>query len=244
MNKPEITLSVLIVEDEVPARELLLSFVSTRPELKVNGVAVDGTSAKQELLEKQYDLVFMDIDIPFLNGLEILEDLPRIPPIIFTTAYSHYAVDAFNLGAVDYLLKPYSLNRFDESVNRMIATIKSNPPESQQKQDFGIFVSEGVNHFLVPYSDIIYVSSHGKKTVLHTIKKEIQTSRLLKVIEFKLPKSRFVRVHKQFIVNMKFISHIQYYSSGQYLLYLKDGEESIIPVSRLYAPKLKEKFQF
>jgi DNA-binding LytR/AlgR family response regulator len=235
--------SVIIAEDELPARELLIDYLLTRPELKLCGVARNGEEALRKLTDEEFDLLLLDIQLPVFSGLEVLERLDDIPYVIFTTAYDQYAIRAFDFGAIDYLLKPFSLDRFNQSIDRFLAEKADNKPCAIRPHDFGLSFKENGKHYLVSYQDILYISSHAKHTVIHTEDKDFETSCILKEIELKLPADIFFRVHKQHILNIGFVSNIEYNIGGQYIAFLKDKDESSIPIGRLYAPALKERLK-
>ncbi len=238
------TYSVLIVEDEYPARELLIQYLLSRPELQLKGMAKDGAEAQAALSENEFDIVFMDINLPVQSGIAVVEglgELPRQPHVIFTTAYKEHALAAFDHKAVDYLLKPFTLDRFQQAVDRALIFLKSAPSEDSALKRHGIFVSENDRHCFVPYEKILYLSSHGKQTVVHTPGADYRTPRLLKKMESILPEQSFARIHKQFIVNVFQIDRLEYFMNGSYMLHLKDDDESL-PVSRTFAPSLKERF--
>lgn len=236
--------SVLIVEDEYPARELLIQYLLSRPELNLKGMARDGAEAETAISTGDYDIVFLDINLPVQSGIAVLEslsELPRQPHVIFTTAYKEHAMAAFDHQAIDYLLKPFTLDRFQQAVDRALVFLKGGASEESALKRHGIFVSENDRHCFVPYDKIMYLSSHGKQTVVHTFGADYRTPRLLKKMESILPEQSFARIHKQFIVNVFQINRLEYFMNGSYMLHLKDDEESL-PVSRTYAPGLKERF--
>lgn len=120
--------SVIMAEDELPARTLLTGFVKTRPELILQAVAKNGEEAVQSLSSAIYDLLLLDINLPVFSGIEVLEKITQIPYVIFTTAYSHYAVKAFEIGAIDYLHKPFSLERFNRAIDRFLSIKQDHVP--------------------------------------------------------------------------------------------------------------------
>jgi DNA-binding LytR/AlgR family response regulator len=124
-NRKKEQISVFIAEDEQPARDYLLNLVLKRKELKVEGWAKDGKETLQKLTSANYDLLFLDINLPVISGLEILEKIKNPPYVIFTTAYASHAVKAFDIGAIDYLLKPFSENRFNNAVEKAILILKN-----------------------------------------------------------------------------------------------------------------------
>ena len=235
--------SVLLVEDEYPARELLIQFLLSRTELQLQGIAKDGKEAADAMSTGKFELIFLDVNLPVQSGIDALaalDDLEVQPHVIFTTAYKEHAYAAFEHQAVDYLLKPFTLERFSQAVDRALTFLKARTIEEPALKRHGIFVSENDRHCFVPYEKIMYLSSHGKQTVVHTHGGDFRTPRLLKAMEDALPEQSFARIHKQFIVNVYQIDRLEYFMNGSYLLHLKDEES--LPVSRTYAPVLKSRF--
>lgn len=233
---------VLIAEDEAPARELITDYLLTRQELRLAGIARSGDEALRELSSREYDLVFMDIHLPRMSGIEVIERLSRIPYVIFTTAYDRYALRAFDLGAVDYLLKPFSAERFDQSVDKFICSRKAEGHPSTNGLDMLVNFREGGRHHILSCADIIYVTSYGRKSIVHTGSEDIEIPMLLKEIEARVPGDIFARVHKRYLVNIRHVGALEYYIGGQYLLYLKNHDETPIPVGKKYASLLKARF--
>lgn len=237
------TYSVFIAEDEQPAMDLLAGFIRERTELKLKGQGMDGEESYRKLSEEYYDILFLDINMPLISGLEILEKLEEMPYVIFTTAYDKYAVRAFDMNAVDFLLKPFTRERFNKAVDKAVSLISAKKEESAKDEGLGLSFKEGEIHYVVPYDEVIYLSSSARHTVIHTEEKDYETATLLGDIADGLPDDKFIRIHKQCVVNMKYISHIQYLIGGQYAVYLKDEDNSMLTVGRKYAPILKEKMR-
>ena len=233
--------SVLIAEDEEPARELLVDYLLTRPELKLSGIARNGEDAFQKLSRQEYDLVLMDIHLPRMTGIEVLERLKKIPYVIFTTAYEQYAIRAFNIGAVDYLLKPFNTERFNQSIEKFLSLHNTETCPAISTTATGFAVKEQNRHYILPYQDILYVSSHGKKSIIHTITEDIESAVILKDFERRVPVGIFIRIHKQHIVNIRYIAALEYYIGGQYIVYLNDADDSPLPVGKKYASNLKSR---
>jgi DNA-binding LytR/AlgR family response regulator len=232
------TYSVLIAEDEEPARELLIDYILTRPELKLSGIARNGDDAFRKLSREEYDLVLMDIQLPRMTGIEVLEGLKKIPYLIFTTAHEQYAIRAFDFGAVDYLLKPFNNERFNQSIEKFLSL--QNPDTCPALlTSAGFTVRERNKHYVLPYQDIMYVSSHGKNSIIHTNKEDIVAAVILKNVERRVPSDAFIRIHKQHIVNIRYVAALEYYIGGQYIVYLKDDDDSPLPVGKKYATNLK-----
>ncbi|TGM03593.1 DNA-binding response regulator [Leptospira barantonii] len=232
----------VIVEDEAPTRELLVNFCLSRPELKLCKVAKDGEEALEYLQSETVDLAFFDINLPLLSGLEILERLEISPYVIFITALKDKAIEAFELGAIDYLLKPFSKERFYKAVDRAIQFLEKveEPAPKNVFNEHGLFILEKENHFLIPYKDINYISSRDNFSLVHTDAREYVTYKSLKSLETKLPPTRFLRIYKQYIINLEKLSHLQSDNMGNYSVYLKDEEETQLPVGRKYISKIKE----
>lgn len=228
--------SVLIVEDEVLARELLVDYLLTRRELRLSGLARTGEEALTQMTARDFDLVLMDIRLPRLTGIEVLERLKKVPYVIFTTAHENYALRAFDCGAVDYLLKPFGMDRFNRSIEKFLTVRDAGVRMAPEN---GFTLREGGRLHILPYQDIIYVTSHGKNTVIHTVSGDREAPLMLKEVELRLPSGMFARIHKQHIVNVRYISWLEYYIGGQYLAFLNDEDESSLTVGRTYAPSLK-----
>lgn len=193
----------IIVEDEKPAQEILKSFISKTDWLELTGVFDDGVSALDFLNKNDVDLIFLDIQIPSINGMDFLKILRNPPDIIITTAYSEYAIGAFELEVMDYLKKPFSFERFLKAVNR-INVHKQNPATFQtaihNEQEFAFF---NVNKTMtkVMFDDILYVESMREYIYVHTSKGKIITKMSTHEIE-KILGSNFLRIHRSFIVNI------------------------------------------
>ncbi|PJZ70451.1 DNA-binding response regulator [Leptospira perolatii] len=234
-------IKILIVEDEAPTRELLISYCLAKTELKLAGVAKDGVEALEALQSQEFDLVFLDINLPRMSGLEVLEKLEKLPYIIFITSLRDKAIEAFEMGAIDYLLKPFAKDRFNKSVDRAIEFLnKEEAKSSNSFNDHGLFILEKENYFLVPFDEIVFISSRDNFSVIHTDNREYVTYKSLKTLEAKLPANRFIRIFKQYIIHIKFLSHMQSDNMGNYTVYMKDEDETQLPVGRKYIAKIKE----
>lgn len=243
-------LKVFIVEDEVPAQKLLEQWILTIPELVLSGNYSDGFSALKAIQAEGPDLVFLDIEMPKLNGLEILELLDNPPQIIFTTAYHEYAVKAFELAAVDYLLKPYTLDRFKKAVDKALdahekpgLNVKEAISEFQdarlkQVNIERIVVKDGVEIHIIPIYEILVIEALDDYVMIHTKEKKYLKLGVLRYFEEGLPAREFVRVHRSFIVNVTAISKIENYSKDSYQIILSNGKN--VKVSRSGLALLRE----
>ncbi|PJZ69714.1 hypothetical protein CH373_11285 [Leptospira perolatii] len=196
----------------------------------------DGTEGLDVLMRSKVDLVLMDVELPGMSGFDILKNLVNPPYVILVTGYDSYAKEAFDYGTIDYVSKPVNPDRLAISLDRAHALIaKSMTGDKQIVLDTLGTTFKGVKrNIFVTFSNIVYISSNAKHSVLHTINDQIEVIGTLKDVESKLPISRFRRVHKQFVINMEYLSHIEYFSGGSHVAYLKDDEKSQIPVSRIY----------
>ncbi len=234
MNSPA---AVFIVEDELPARELLIEFTAARSDLRLAGSARDADEALRRLASAPCDLLLLDIELPGRSGLDLLEQLPVVPSVVFTTAHPQHAVHAFEIGAADYLLKPFTQERFDQAVNR---ALRSGGTPAKHPSALGLPVRSGDDHYLVPFDSILYLASHGKRSTIHTEERDYETARLLGDLEGRLP-DQFIRIHKQYVVNLRFVERVQYFIGGRYTAYLRDRDETALPVGKSFAQTLRER---
>lgn len=228
-------LRVFIVEDELPAQKLLEKWILTIPELVLAGIYSDGFSALKAIQAEKPDLVFLDIEMPKLNGLEILELLDNPPQIIFTTAYHEYAVKAFELAAVDYLLKPFTLERFKQAVGKVLAAperstpdlrkklLELNNPKLTQVNIERVVVKDGVEIYVIPIHEILFIEALDDYVKIHTKDRSYLKLGSLRYFEEGLSKQQFVRIHRSYMVNVTAISKIENYSKDSYQIILTNG---------------------
>ncbi|RCR66703.1 LytR/AlgR family response regulator transcription factor [Larkinella punicea] len=203
----------LIVDDEPIAREIIQTYCGHFPNLKVVASCANALEAKAELQKQAIDILFLDINMPVLNGISFLKTLKNQPQVIFTTAYKEYAVDAFELSAIDYLLKPFSLERFIVAVDKALERLQPNPviiPETIEKntEDY-LFIKTDGKIYKIFYSDLLYAEASGNYTKIITTQNTILPGMTFSSFEELLPKSRFLRVHRSFLVNKSKITHIE-----------------------------------
>lgn len=233
-------LNAIIVEDEQENQDLLTDFIETRDDLEIKDYAKDAKEALSKLKKNKYDIVFLDIFLPDRSGISVIEEVENPPYIIFTTAYQEHAVRAFELGAVDYLVKPLAIERFNMAVDRAIHFFKLYNENMPHIEEVGLSVHEKEQYFVVPYDQIVYLSAHNKYTVIHTRDREIRTLKYLQEIEKKVPANQFVRVHRQYVINIRYLRRIQHDNSGRYIAELNDTDDTVLTVSRTYAESLKK----
>lgn len=200
----------LIVDDEPLAINLIASHIEKVDNLEIAGSCKNAMEAMSALRDKKVDLLFLDIQMPEITGLDFLKTLKNPPKIIITTAYRQYALEGFELDVVDYLLKPISFERFIKAVNkyyeRADSSIKIIGEESLQEKskDTYIYIKERKKVLKIYLKDIIYIEGLGEYIRIHTKDKPVITKNNLKVFEEKLP-SNFIRIHKSFIVSVEYI---------------------------------------
>ncbi len=200
------SISCIIVEDDPLARQLMQSHVVKTPELKLMASFSDPVEAIAYLRENPVDLLFSDIQMPGITGITLLKILQKPPLVVFTTAYSEYALEGYELDVVDYLIKPIPFGRFLKSVEK-VASRLSNSLQSE-KDDF-IFVKDGTKYVRVNLDDILYIESLKDYVALHLPDRKILSLQTMKSLESTLPASRFVRIHNSYIVAIPALHSIE-----------------------------------
>jgi two-component system, LytTR family, response regulator len=204
-------ITCLIVEDEKPAQEILKSFLERVEWLDLKGVFDDALAALDYLSTKEVDLIFLDIQIPSLTGIEFLKILKDQPQVIITTAYSEYAVEAFDLDVRDYLVKPFSFSRFLKALNRVAQKPDSKLIYQMNGQDTSAnsfaFFNVNKNMVKVLFSEVLYIESMREYIYIHTVRGKVITKLGIGDIEKRLP-GGFLRIHRSYLVNTdKIISY-------------------------------------
>ena len=204
--------NVIIVDDEYLARKLLQDYVSKVESLQLVATCSNAFEAMDALEKNNVDIMLLDIQMPDLTGLELVKGLEKKPAVIFTTAYSEYAVDAFNLAVVDYLLKPFDFPRFFQAIRKAIGNVQpkaevapKQAADISKSNDF-ITVKTDYKLYKINYDDLLFIEGQHEYVTFHTTQRRITALFALKDLEELLPKDRFVRVHKSYIVSFK---HIQ-----------------------------------
>jgi two-component system, LytTR family, response regulator len=225
--------TVLICEDEPLARETLRDFIGTREELVLVGEASDGAQALKMIRAIQPDLVFMDIQMPEMTGLQVVKQLTQLPAIIFTTAYDQHAVTAFELNAVDYLLKPFSQERFDAAVQRVLeepSTPRAATEQALAADDTAgplarILVRDRGQIFPISLAEIEYLKSDSKYTMVAARGSSFYVRLALSELEPRLDAKRFLRVHRNAIVNLDFVVSMKPDEQSQLEIHMRDGSK-------------------
>lgn len=224
----------LIADDEPIARQILERYIQDIPYLELVSSCKNAFEVISELELKQIDLIFLDINMPKLSGISLLKSLKVAPEVIITTAYPEYAVEGFELSVTDYLLKPFSIERFLQAVSKVqkkqVASLKNTEIEvEEEKERKSVFVKSDKKIIKLNFTDISYVEAYGNYIKIYTDKMILTPQTLSEFLE-KLPKN-FVRIHKSFIINfneLKLIDGNQVYLNN----------EAILPIGKLYRKEL------
>lgn len=203
----------LIVDDEPIARDIIRTYCAHLPYLRVAGLCGSALEARTALMQQKVDIVFLDINMPVMDGISFLKTLKTPPQIIFTTAYKEYAVDAFDLAACDYLLKPFSLERFIVAVDKALeklqpATSALNAAGDSNEDDF-LFLKADGKIYKIMHDDLLYAEANGKYTKVRTTLHTLLPAMTFSGFEELVPKSKFLRIHRSFIINKSKIDHIE-----------------------------------
>jgi DNA-binding LytR/AlgR family response regulator len=222
----------LIVDDEPLSRDVLRKYIHEVKDLQLIGECGDASEATQQLNKIRVDVIFLDINMPGLSGISFARSLTTSPLIIFTTAYPEYAVEGFELDATDYLVKPYSFERFLKSVNRAFEQLQemSDSATSQGK----ILVKADKKLYALQYSELLFIEGLGDYIQIHTDKKTLVVHDTIKNFLASLPEHEFMRIHKSYVINLK---RIEYIEENQ----VRIGEHSL-PVSPLLREELLTRF--
>ncbi len=239
-------LRALIVDDEELARQLLREYAENAGGIEIVAECGNGFDAVKAISELKPDLVFLDVQMPKLDGFEVLELVDPPPAVIFVTAYDQYAMRAFDEHAVDYLLKPFHLDRFRKALDRartrlgepmpepVLLTAAARPPGQRLER---IVVKDGSKVQIIPVDKLDYIKAEDDYIALCSDKKSYLKQQTISNIENLLDPARFARIHRSYIVNLERIARIEPYTKDSRVVVLRDGTK--IPVSRSGLAKLK-----
>jgi two-component system LytT family response regulator len=247
-------LRAIIVDDEELARQILKEYLDQAGDVEIVAECANGFEAVKAAGELRPDLLFLDIQMPKLDGFEVLELIDAPVAVIFVTAYDQYALKAFDAAAVDYLLKPFSTDRLAKALERARAslhTLLSDPqPRSLQAAELAaaarppgqtlerVVVKDGTKVHIIPIARLDYVEAQDDYIALHSEKKHYLKQQTISSIEAQLDPARFARVHRSYIVNLERIARIEPYTKDSRVAVLQDGAQ--LPVSRSGYARLKE----
>jgi two-component system LytT family response regulator len=254
MAKKETTVNAIIADDETLARNVIRKYLLSFPQIKIIAECSNGLAALNKINELQPDLVFLDIQMPDLDGLSLLGELKHLPLVIFITAFDQYAVRAFELNAVDYLLKPFDKDRFATAVKKVMEQ-KISPAFLEKKinsiqaslnqvlhsgENFisRILIKGKSGYSFLDVQEITWFEADSDYVKIHTREKVFLKNISLNELESKLNPGMFIRIHRSSIVNIKCIKEMKPYFNGEYHLYLTTGQE--LKLSRSYKDKVKQ----
>lgn len=226
------TIRCIAVDDEPLSLKIIEKYAAVLPRLDLLATCNNAFEAMDCLRRMPVDLMFLDINMPKLSGISLMKSLDNPPLVIFTTAYPEFAVDGFELEAVDYLLKPFSLERFIKAVNRAADKRFAPKPADEPRPEF-LLVKADKKLYKVDFQDIIYLEAYGDYVKIFTKEKMLLTKERLNTVEQQLPPERFVRIHRSFVISLAAIEFIEGNS-------VKVGKEKL-PVSENLKDALLEK---
>ncbi|MAZ28626.1 MAG: DNA-binding response regulator [Cytophagaceae bacterium] len=228
-------MNCIIVDDEPIAQDILKNFVEKVDFLRLNGVYDNATEAFNSIQKGEVELVFLDINMPGIDGMAFAKILPKHIKIIFTTAYREYAVEGFDLHAMDYLLKPISFERFLKAVNRVREALGSITTGGDEIDRKFVFVRVDRKMEKLAFDEIMYIESYADYLKIHTATGLIVVRETLSNFEEKLPNDHFIRVHRSYIARLDAISS---YTHEQI-----EVNKNSLPISRSYKEKVLETLQ-
>lgn len=244
---------VIIVEDEEPARQLLQKYLSEHPNINVIAECPDGYSAVMAINKEKPDLVLLDIQLPRLNGFEVLELIEHNPQVIFATAYDEFAIKAFERNATDYLLKPFSKERLSAALEKVRSRLAKEAapitPSAELSAELAtgmpitrIVVKDAKGINIIPVCDVHYLEAQDDYVMIYSAKGRFMKKQTLKHFEDGLSTELFVRVHRSYITNITQIERLEPYEKESFVAIMKNGAR--VKVSNTGYKNLREKLNF
>ncbi len=239
-------LKVLIIDDEPLACNLVQEYLADFPQMEVKSICHDGFSGLKAIQQWEPDLIFLDIQMPKINGFEMLELLDNSPAVIFTTAFDEYAIKAFDQHAIDYLLKPFSRERFQKAVQKFLQQqshesnmeLLNTASQSPQQQD-RIVIKDNSTIRIIPVSQVLYIEAADDYIRIVTSEGQWLKNKTMAAMEQQLPSQQFVRIHRSYLVNVQEITKLYPMEKDSYTAILKNSKQ--LPVSKTGYQKLREK---
>ncbi|HOJ17233.1 MAG: response regulator [Ignavibacteriales bacterium] len=241
-------MKVIIIDDESLAREIIKKYLSDFPKISVIAECSNGFEGVKAVNDLKPDLLFLDIQMPKLSGFELLELLEKPPAIIFTTAFDQFAIKAFEVNAIDYLLKPFPRERFAEALNKAITVLNKNQSkpldelveyaDKAQKYIDKIIIKINNRIIITPVAEIVYLEARDDYVMIYTPTGKYLKQKTMKFYEARLNPSDFIRIHRSYIINVSFIKNIELYEKDTYRVTLKTN--SVLPVSKSGFKRVKQ----
>lgn len=232
-------MNCIIIDDEPLAREEMISLIKEVSDLEILGTFANATLALQFLETTEPNIIFLDIEMPLINGLEFAQSVSKNSLIIFTTAYSQYAIDSYELDAIDYLLKPIDKKRLEKAINKAVFYngLLSNKIEKsiveENDEDF-LLIKADRKFYKISFSEILFIEGLKDYVVIYTTTKKLITAMNLKTIHQKIISDDFLRVSKSYIINSKFVN-----SFDNHTIYINEFE---IPMGEVYRTEFISKY--
>lgn len=241
--------TTIIIDDEKLAREITKGYLAKHPNIEILAECSNGFDAIKKINELKPDIIFLDIQMPKISGFEMLELLEEPPAIIFTTAFDHYAIKAFEVNAVDYLLKPFSEERFNEALKKSFtnlqdkfqhnSVIQNIIEHNDKKIEFleRVVIKDGSKITIIPVDTIKWIEAQDDYVMINSDQGRFLKQKTMKYFENHLDENAFIRIHRSFIINVDFIQHLEQTGKESYQLILKNGKQ--LPVSKTGLAKLR-----
>ncbi|MGP8217675.1 MAG: LytR/AlgR family response regulator transcription factor [Bacteroidia bacterium] len=241
-------IKTILIDDEPLARAILAEYLQSYPDISVVQECGDGFDGVKAIAQHQPDLIFLDVQMPKINGFEMLELLDAPPAVIFTTAFDDYAMKAFEAHAVDYLLKPFSKERFDKAMKKWkehyekpdrkeAIQLLMDSATRQPDQHNRVVVKTGNKIRIIPMHEIHYLEADDDYVKIHTADGSYLKNKTMSYFEEVMDKAQFVRVHRSYILQLQQVTRIEPYEKDGHLAILKSGAR--VPISKTGYPKLK-----
>ena len=228
--------NIIVAEDELPIREYILDLISNLREFNVFGTASNGADLEELLQAPEVDLAIIDIDLPVKNTMDVLSDLGTTPPLIFITAYANYAVKAFEIGSLDFIVKPFEDDRFYQAMDRATLFLDNLEKKKKIKQEI-LWIKDDEKIFAVNIKEILYFKAKDKYTFIYTQSQTYKRCVSLTGLLNSLKRNEFIQTHRSYAINKKKIKFMEPMFNGNYELSLKGTEQSI-PVSKKFYNEL------
>jgi two-component system LytT family response regulator len=242
-------IKTILIDDEPLARSIVREYLTSFDDIQIIAECNDGFEGIKAIHQHQPELIFLDVQMPKINGFEMLEIAEPLPDVIFTTAFDEYAMKAFEANAIDYLLKPFSKERFDKAIqkwliNRKVISSQRNSEKFLEKINYQadelnrIVVKNGANIKIIPVSEVLYLEAFDDYVKIYTTEGMQLKKKTLSHYEQTLDTNKFLRVHRSYIIQLQQLTKVEPYDGNNHIALLKTGQK--IPVSRNGYLKLKE----
>lgn len=241
-------MKAIIIDDEPLARMLVKEYLMQHPNIEILAEAEDGFDGVKKINDLKPDVIFLDIQMPKLNGFELLELLQHYPKVIFTTAFDEYALKAFENNAIDYLLKPFSEDRFNQAITKLqnntisaeekINHLSSFTPKYEEESS-RIVIKNGSEIQIIPTKDVDFIEAYDDYVKIYIGEKYQLKKKTLSYYEKVLEDKQFIRIHRSFLLNIAKLTRIESFEKNSYIAILSSGMR--VPISRTAYPILKEK---